>query len=664
MPGIKIINVLKDDTLAEILELFRQAPAGEVIFVLPKNGKVFKRDDHFAAFASEAAGSSKTISILTSNPELAAMARAYKFNVMSAGKAAPAKKTTTKPASPAGRLASAPLPGDDDKVDPNEDAFQSDVVVPSDERMGTESPDEIDSEDGVVEGFHVEDENGPIDIDADKDGDADEPKNKDLEYGDDAELVRASGVAQVATLAATRVTRRAPSTRSTTIPVEVKRSAPSIPPPAPATPPHAGLDYIDAVWREKVASQAPEAIGAPMRTVRSPRTPFWDHMGGRHVSRKVAAGILVASLVLLGVVLWATTGKATIALTPISHTLNVQLTVQASDVYTTVDSSFNKIPGQLFEATRTATVEEAATGQRDVASKARGKITVYNEYSSTPQTLVATTRFGTPSGLVFRTLQTVTVPGSTVKEGKPVAGSVTVDVIADKPGADYNVAAGKWIIVAFQEKNDIERMNKIYGISTAAMSGGASGPSKVVTQADYDKALAAAQQQVRDQLKDAFATQAAGMRVLDEAAPTWEAPTSTARPDDAAAAVSVTAAGSLKTVAFRQADLDKLLAEVILQKERLIIVPDQLELSFSDVVFKPDIGTLVFSVTVKGPGYEPIDVDAIRNDVKGKGSTQIKEYFAQRDGIESATVSLSPFWVRSVPTRDSRIDIDVQYSTP
>jgi hypothetical protein len=239
-----------------------------------------------------------------------------------------------------------------------------------------------------------------------------------------------------------------------------------------------------------------------------------------------------------------------------------------------------------------------------------------------------------------------------------------VDVIADKPGDDYNLVPGKWVIVAFQEKGDTERAEKIYGVSTEPMTGGASGPSKVVTQADYDEALARAQEEASAKLKQSFDAQAAGMRVLEEATVTWAPVEASARPDDAAASVSVTMEGSLKTVAFRQSDLEQLVAEVVLAKERLVVVPDQLEMAFSDVAFKEDLGTLSFSVTVTGPGYEPLDTEAITADIKGMNGVQIREYFATADGVESATVELSPFWVRKVPKKDARITVEIRYERP
>jgi len=615
MAGIKIINILKDDSFQDILEIFRNADAKEVIFVLPKNGKVFRTEDHFAAFASEGAGAGKTISILCNTPQVASWARKYKFNIMSSGKPVrPAKQT--KAAKPAAVLASQPPPADQDIREESEDAFQDDVVTTSDETMGQQGQDEVADEADPLHGMHIEDEGGPVDIDQDKDGLTDEPTDEDLTV---AELTAAP--------------RRGRTSSAKT-----------------------DLDYIDAMWRQKAGKQS-----APIRRQAASAVVGLRRFLPRRISMAVAVSILVASMFVLGTIVYATTGSATVAITPNSQHVDTQLSIQTSDAFSSVDANFNKIPGQLFQITKTATQEASATGQRDVASKARGQITVSNAFSSSPQILIATTRFESSGGLIFRTLQTVTIPGSTVKNGQTVPGTVTVQVIADKPGEQYNIQADKFTIPAFKERGDTDRYTKIYGQSSEAFSGGANGPSSVVTQADYDTARDAAIAAVIRQIKDAFSQQASGMMILDTVTPSVTKIESTAQPDDAAATFTVTVTATLKTIAFRQSDLFALISQAILKRDRLVVLPEKLDLKYSDEAFKPDIGVLAFTVGLTGTGYAPLDERGIINDIKGMDGTRIHDYFAQKDGVQAATVSLSPFWVRAVPTDSNRIHLQIRY---
>ena len=62
--------------------------------------------------------------------------------------------------------------------------------------------------------------------------------------------------------------------------------------------------------------------------------------------------------------------------------------------------------------------------EKELNEKARGSLTVYNEYSSSPQTLVATTRFESPEGKIFRIEKNIVVPGAKIEEGKIIASTI------------------------------------------------------------------------------------------------------------------------------------------------------------------------------------------------------------------------------------------------
>src|SRR3990167_9337753 len=82
MASTKIINVLKDDKFEEILDLFKNTQAKEVIFVLPKTSKAFKNEGHFVILENEANKSNKRVSLLCSNPDTNKLANKYNFDVL------------------------------------------------------------------------------------------------------------------------------------------------------------------------------------------------------------------------------------------------------------------------------------------------------------------------------------------------------------------------------------------------------------------------------------------------------------------------------------------------------------------------------------------------------------------------------------------------------
>src|SRR3989344_5031286 len=82
MASTKIINVLKDDKFEEILDLFKNTSAKEVIFVLPKTSRAFKNESHFLILENEANKLDKKVSLLCSNLNINILAKKYKFDVL------------------------------------------------------------------------------------------------------------------------------------------------------------------------------------------------------------------------------------------------------------------------------------------------------------------------------------------------------------------------------------------------------------------------------------------------------------------------------------------------------------------------------------------------------------------------------------------------------
>src|SRR3989338_8958411 len=96
MASTKIINVLKDDKFEEILDLFKNTSAQEVIFVLPKTSRAFKNEEHFIILENETGKSGKKVSLLCSNPDTNKLANKYNFDVLLANNDSKKTSATTK----------------------------------------------------------------------------------------------------------------------------------------------------------------------------------------------------------------------------------------------------------------------------------------------------------------------------------------------------------------------------------------------------------------------------------------------------------------------------------------------------------------------------------------------------------------------------------------
>ncbi len=375
MASTKIINVLRTDSFEETLNEFNEASASEVIFVLPKSPRAFKKSDHFAALAAEASTQGKKATFLTNDPVLTDLALANGFDVLEARTSNRTQKSS----------ASKPLrktqTADDEQEIPIKHGVDEEIAewfaAPAKvQEIIEEADSNIESEEGIEE---IEEE---------------KPVIKEIFTVDEE-----------------------------------------------ATP-------------VRIAHQKEKPVLINVRSEKTifpkGRVNFMPPAG--QVRKWILPSLIVVTILVVGGIVVATTGSAKIEITPQKRPLDFQLKVTASDSVSAINTQSNRIPGQYIEISKQVSKEFRSSGQKDVAQKARGKITVHNETGSNQQ-LVTTTRFASPSGLIFRTLLPVVVPAN---------GKVSVDVIADKSGSEYNLQASTFTIPAFKEKGDALKYQKIY----------------------------------------------------------------------------------------------------------------------------------------------------------------------------------------------------------
>ena len=102
-------------------------------------------------------------------------------------------------------------------------------------------------------------------------------------------------------------------------------------------------------------------------------------------------------------------------------------------------------------------------------TRAHGIITVYNQYSPEPQLIIASTRFESPDGKMFRTQEKIMVPGAQSNDVRTIPGTIDVEVMTDYHGAEYNIGPSNFAIPGFE---GTDKYKLFYGLSNAAMTGG------------------------------------------------------------------------------------------------------------------------------------------------------------------------------------------------
>ncbi len=371
---------------------------------------------------------------------------------------------------------------------------------------------------------------------------------------------------------------------------------------------------------------------------------------------------IIFGLVALGILFWGGTAllaRATVTIHFKKTPWSFSNTIIGSDTATAFSAGSATIPAQFFALPKDTTQFFPATGHASVSTKAKGTLTIYNNYSAKPQQLVATTRFVTSDGKLFRLDSGVTVPGAQMVAGKLQASSITTSVTADKAGDVYNVGpVAKLSIPGFQ---GTPKYAGFYGALLNGASGGAVGDHPVPTAAD----IASAKGKMNGILSAAFTntflgTIPQGFKIIDGAT-TFQVTKLVVRPEtDSQGNFSVFGEAQYQALGFRESDLRGLLSALASQGNPNHMIENLENLPITYLNVKPNFTnhTIQFSITTQGNLTPTFDADAFKASVLGLNRAEAEAKILSLPELADATVSFWPRWVGSIPKNPAKVTID------
>jgi len=314
-----------------------------------------------------------------------------------------------------------------------------------------------------------------------------------------------------------------------------------------------------------------------------------------------------------------------------------------------------------------ATLPITTTGKEQVQEKTQGKIIVYNNYSTQSQPLVATTRFQTSSGLVFRTPVAITVPGTTKdSKGQTVPGQVEITVVADKAGPESNIGPSDFTIPGFKGG---PKFDKFYARSKTALTGGFIGERGKVSEADKAKAevdlkkLLTTQitQKLKPQIPDDYVLfdDAIILDFAESILPTADTP------DKATIKLTANATGLL----FNKEDLSQYLAkqQVPDYQDESVAITNWPQLKFTlqnkDDLNLGNLEKINFKLDGNGHLVWSFDENSLKNKLRLATNDNYQAIFDKDfPTIQTANLVFSPPWIRTIPTDESKIIIKIKTS--
>jgi len=302
------------------------------------------------------------------------------------------------------------------------------------------------------------------------------------------------------------------------------------------------------------------------------------------------------------------------------------------------------------------------TDSKEASIKAKGSITLYNEFATTPQKLLAGTFVADEEGKTYKTDSVVTIPGYKLENKKIIPGQVVVNISAFLAGEAYNGSPLNFSITSFK---GTPKYSKIYGKLNSPLAGGATGVMYFLSEKDLETIDKAAKVALKDYLLEKVkALVPPGYRLYPSAYSfSYELDKNflTKNPE---AGVDVT--GSLAVVLLKEQSLIDNIVKVSLPgtpsnelKGIQIIDLANLSFDFANVGQTITKETDSFSFLLTG-GLEVIwnpDLEKLKEKLLGISKNEVSSIFKEDPGIASAEVKLFPPWKSYLPNDINKIFI-------
>lgn len=343
---------------------------------------------------------------------------------------------------------------------------------------------------------------------------------------------------------------------------------------------------------------------------------------------------------------------------------NKKVKVSANLLEIKENDNFLEFPGELISLNNNIEKRFQATKKENVALKARGKLAVYNAYSSKPQMLVKTTRFLAPTNKIYRLEEDVIIPGAKVESGKIEPAFIVVNVVADEAGEDFNLLNPdpnkKWTIPGFLKS---DKYTGFYALANQGpILGGFKGERYIVKEEDLENAKKDLEKDLLTSLNTKFLIKDFHLKTLTD--PKIEiVKIDYTNEVDENNNFKVLMEANLTQIAFKEADLKNYLQKKyeaeLKNKLNYEVVLDKIDLIYSEPVVDFSNNVLTFNLVAKMLFKPVIDLENFKKDILNLNEQELRNKIYNLRGYETIKINFWPFWVKRSPYFLNRILINI-----
>lgn len=349
--------------------------------------------------------------------------------------------------------------------------------------------------------------------------------------------------------------------------------------------------------------------------------------------------------------------KATIAIT-----IDPKITEQKKSILFSAidrtDPSTNTIKGDFVSTSQDGSVSTGTTGKKDVGTKAKGAVTIFNSESVT-RTLPEGTILKAPNGLEF-TLDsgtTIKAVASHSADETVTPEKATANVTANQLGKESNLPSGTKFAVSSFDTSDLIAKND------NPFSGGTKKEVTVASKADLDKLDIELPKKLENKAREALEKEIGQGKVLLPAfiSNSISKKTLSAKVGDETNQLTLTATVEFKGILYDKNDLITF-SKSLLEKD----VPQNQQIDYNniktavlDIEEKSD-EEVEANLNIKGLLIPKIDEGKLAKEVSGKSFKVAEDLLYKLPQISDVDIILFPsipFLPKNLPIREKNIKI-------
>lgn len=353
----------------------------------------------------------------------------------------------------------------------------------------------------------------------------------------------------------------------------------------------------------------------------------------------VALSFLFLTIVLLGVIVFMSTKRATITITTKPEPVEADLTMEIT--------KDNLASGVLAQTVATLSKKFKPGASKEEESTAVGIAILHND-SSISQPLIATTRLLTADGVLFRMKKGATVPAN---------GTVEVDVYADKSGKASEIGPSKFTIPGLNEA----RQKVVWAESIKPMVGGVR-QFGVIGSEDIKEA----EGEMLAELKKAGEEKLGAL--YPEMKAVYAVAQSSMKSDKEVGAETdefTMNAEATVVAAFYNADDPKNLIKKELDKKVIgdVEILSQGNAEPSVILDEYDLTTGRAILKIAGSGLVELNAESSQLQKLiffGKTKDEVRRYLLSLDHVNGVDIKFTPAWMRTVPHVAEHVNVVVK----